>query len=199
MGHLPSLRRDHQDRLVLDSAQQVTPVLIALARTWRDDPIGFGALLTDIADRDDAARAEAHLDGLGDAEHVRDQLADRLLATVGGAQFRLDRAPSRHAAHQARRIAEEARLLADLLDQHANLITMQVEELEQERAARQTAEIRRLRAVLAAAGLPVANPLLCGHCNCWRHHANGLPCCIGCGAPGHAMTAPEARPAAHAG
>ena len=44
MGNLPTLRREHQDGLALDSAGQVTPVLIALARTWREDPVGIAAL-----------------------------------------------------------------------------------------------------------------------------------------------------------
>ncbi|WP_405526818.1 hypothetical protein OG426_30550 [Streptomyces canus] len=193
MGHLPTLRREHPDRLVLDSAQQVTPVLIALARAWREDPVGIGALFADIADCDDQARAEVHLDGLGDAEHARDQLADQLLTEAGGAQFHLGRTRDRHAAHQARRIAEEARRVADILDQHANLITIEVEEAERERAARDTAELRCLRALLGHVGIfpalvAVTVPVRCGHCGCWPHHANGLPCCLGCGAPGHAMT-----------
>ncbi|MGW1801676.1 hypothetical protein ACWCQN_38610 [Streptomyces sp. NPDC001984] len=196
MGHLPVLRHEHPNRLVMDSGHLVTPVLIALARAWREDPEGIGALFADIADRDDQARAEAHLDGLGEGEHARDQLADQLLAEAGGAQFHLDRARDRHAAHQARRIAEEARRMADTLDQHANLITIEVEERERERAARHAAEMRYLRALVAAAGAPVD----CGHCSCWGRHANGLPCCRGCGTPGHAMTErPEAPQPAQVG
>ncbi|MFI5799086.1 hypothetical protein [Streptomyces sp. NPDC051677] len=176
MGHLPTLRREHPDCMVLDSAQQVTPVLIGLARAWREDPVGVGALFADIADRDDQARADAHLDGLGDAEHARDQLADELLAAAGGAQFHLDRTRDRNAAHQARRIAEEARRMADILDQHANLITMEVEEAERERAARDEAQLLRLRAMLGRVGIlpamvAVAVPVRCGHCSCWMHHA----------------------------
>lgn len=89
MGRLPTLRREHPDRLVLDSSQQTIPVLVALARAWREDPEGVGALFADIADRDDQARAEAHLDGLGNAEHARDQIADQLLTEAGGAEFHL--------------------------------------------------------------------------------------------------------------
>ncbi|GHE80041.1 hypothetical protein GCM10014715_39230 [Streptomyces spiralis] len=190
MSNLPALRREAPDRLVLDSAQQVTPVLIALARAWREDPVGIGALFGDIADHDDTARAQAHLDGLGEAEHARDQLADQLLAEVGGAGFHLDHTRDRHAAHQARRIAEEARRMADLLDAHAHWITIEVEEAEREQTARQLAELRYLQGVLRAAGLPVRLATTpCGHCSCWGHHANGLPCCMGCGTPGHAMTA----------
>jgi hypothetical protein len=193
MGHLPTLRHEHPGRLALDSASQVTPVLIALARTWREDPVGIAALFADIADRDDQARAEVHLDGLGDAEHARDRLADELLTEVGGAQFHLDRTRDRHAVHQARRIAEEARRLADILDQHANLITIEVEEAERRRAAQDQAELRCLRALLGHVGifpavLAVTVPVRCSHCDCWPRHANGLPCCLGCGAPGHTMT-----------
>ncbi|MFF4504854.1 hypothetical protein [Streptomyces sp. NPDC001401] len=180
MGHLPTLRSEHPDRLVLDSAQQVTPVLIALARAWREDPVGIGALFADIADRDDQARAEAHLDGLGDGEHARDQLADELLTEVGGAEFHLGRTCDRRAAHQARRIAEEARRMADILDAQANWITIEVEEAERQRAARDNAELRRLRALLGhvgilPAGAAVTVPVRCGHCGCWPHRANGLP------------------------
>ncbi|MFK0106464.1 hypothetical protein [Streptomyces sp. NPDC091217] len=38
-------------------------------------------------------------------------------------------------------------------------------------------------------GFPLAVKNPCEHCSCWAHHANGLSCCKGCGAPGHAMTA----------
>ncbi|MGW1157796.1 hypothetical protein ACWD48_06120 [Streptomyces sp. NPDC002519] len=203
MGHLPVLRHEHQNRLVMDSSHLVTPVLIALARAWRDDPEGVGALFADIADRDDQARAEAHLDGLGEGEHARDQLADQLLTEAGGAQFHLSQVRDRHAAHQARRIAEEARRMADSLDAHAHWITVEVETAEGQRAARYEAELRYVRGLLGAAGLPVAAGALtaaCQHCNCWAHHANGLPCHLGCGTPGHAMTErPEVRQSAYAG
>ncbi|MDX2849270.1 hypothetical protein PV342_12525 [Streptomyces sp. PA03-3a] len=196
MGHLPTPRSEDKDRLVLDSAAQAIPVLIGLAHAWREEPKAVDSLLADIADQDDQARAEAHLDGLGSAEHVRDQLADQLLARAGGAQFWLDRASDRHAAHQARRIAEEARRLADRLDRHAHLLTLQVEKAERERAARDAAETAYLRGVIKAAGLTID----CKHCSCWVHHANGLPCHLGCGTPGHAMTeAPETPQPAHAG
>jgi hypothetical protein len=190
MGHLPTLRPEHPKGLVLDSAQQVTPVLIALARAWREDPVGTGALFADIADRDDQARAEAHLDGLGFGEHARDQLADQLLAELGGAKFHLGRTRDRHAVHQARRIAEEARHVADILDAHANWITIEVEEAEEAerlRAARAAAESEYLRAWFSWADarpvmVAVAVPVRCGHCTCWPSHVNGLACHMGCGA-----------------
>ncbi|MEU2857606.1 hypothetical protein ABZ672_04135 [Streptomyces mirabilis] len=187
MGHLPTLRREHRDRMVLDAAQQVTPVLIALARAWREDSEGIGALFADIADRDDQARAEAHLDGLGDAEHARDQLADQLLAEVGGAQFHLGRTRDRHAVHQARR-------MADILDAHANWIAIEVEEAERLRAAQDAAELQYLRARLGHVDVfpvvvAVAVPVRCRHCSCWPFHANSLPCHLGCGSPGNTKTA----------
>lgn len=160
MGRLPTLRREHPDRLVLDSSQQIIPVLVALARAWREDPEGVGALFADIADRDDQARAEAHLDGLGNAEHARDQIADQLLTEAGGAEFHLRTDRDRLAAHQARRIAEEARDMADTLEGHAHAITIEVEDAERERAARQDAELMNLRAQLAAIGRP---PVLASH------------------------------------
>ncbi|MEU6318073.1 hypothetical protein [Streptomyces sp. NPDC047009] len=196
MGHLPVLRSEHPNRLVMDYGQLVAPVLIALARAWREDPEGVGALFADIADRDDQARTEAHLDGLGEGEHARDQLADQLLAEVGGAQFHLRQTCDRHAAHQARRIAEEARRMAGSLDAHAHWITVAVETAEEERTARYEAELLHLRALRDQLGhAPVAATLTasCQHCNCWAHHANDLPCHLGCGTPGHAMTE---RPAA---
>jgi hypothetical protein len=194
MGHLPTLRREHRDRMVLDAAQQVTPVLIALARAWREDSEGIGALFADIADRDDQARAEAHLDGLGDAEHARDRLADQLLAEVGGAQFHLGRTRDRYAVHQARRIAEEARRMADILDAHANWIAIEAEEAERLRAAQDAAELQYLRARLGHVDVfpvvvAVAVPVRCRHCSCWPFHANSLPCHLGCGSPGNTKTA----------
>ncbi|MGW4140007.1 hypothetical protein ACWELV_24870 [Streptomyces mirabilis] len=194
MGHLPTLRRGHRDRMVLDAAQQATPVLIALARAWREDSEGIGALFADIADRDDQARAEAHLDGLGDAEHARDQLADQLLAKAGGAQFHLGRTRDRYAAHQARQIAEEARRMADILDAHANWIEIEVEEAERLRAAQDAAGLQYLRARFGHVDafpvvVAVAVPVRCRHCNCWPFHANGAPCHLGCGAPGNTETA----------
>lgn len=160
MGYLPTLRTDHQDRLVLNAAEQAGTVLVGLARAWREDRDGIAAQLADLAELDDAARGEVQLDGLGNAEHARDQIADQLLTEAGGAEFHLRTDRDRLAAHQARRIAEEARDMADTLEGHAHAITIEVEDAERERAARQDAELMNLRAQLAAIGRP---PVLASH------------------------------------
>lgn len=151
MGHLPHLRREHLDRLVLSSAEQASAVLVGLARVWREDPQGVAAQLADLAELDDAARAEAHLDGLGHAEHARDDLADQLLTEAGGAEFHLRANRDRRAAHEARRIAEEARRMADVLDAYANRITVEVEDAQDQRNTAQDAELATLRAQLGHA------------------------------------------------
>src|SRR4051812_26441387 len=111
MGYLPHLRREHPDRLILDAAQQATGVLVGLARAWREDPAGIDTLLGEIADLDDLSRSPVRDGGVGLAEsaHALDQVAEQLLPEAGGAQFPLSTKRDRHAAHQARRIAEEAR------------------------------------------------------------------------------------------
>ncbi|MFE2578843.1 hypothetical protein [Streptomyces sp. NPDC059378] len=189
MSYLPILRRRHPDRLVLDSSSQAAPVLIALTRAWREDPVGVGALFADIADRDDQVRSEGHRDDLGDAEYVRDQLVEQLIAKVGGAEFPLSRLCNRNAVRQARRIAAEAQHLADFLDRHADLVTLAIEESELMETARQAAALADLLQEAWAADLSV-RLVACEHCSCWARHANGLPCCKGCGTPGHAMTEP---------
>jgi hypothetical protein len=150
MGYLPTLRREHRDRLVLDAAEQATTVLIGLARAWRADPEAIDALLGELAQLNDCVRDEVHLDGLGHAEHARDQIVEQLLTEAGGTQLHLGPKRDRRAAHQARRIAKEARGMADALDVHANAITIEVENAESERTARQEAELMHLRARLAA-------------------------------------------------
>lgn len=152
MGHLPALRAEHPGRLVLDATAQALPALTGLACAFRADPDGIGALLADLADLDDSARTEAHLDGLGHAEHARDQVAEQLLREAGGAELHLHPDRDRHAAHQARRIAEEARRIADRLDRHASGITVEVEDAERRRAAEQAAELATLRARLGHLG-----------------------------------------------
>ncbi|MFD3455788.1 hypothetical protein ACFWVC_26870 [Streptomyces sp. NPDC058691] len=155
MGYLPHLRhdREHPDRLVLDAAQQATGVLVGLARAWREDPAGIDTLLGEIADLEDRSRAAVRGGaGLADSVHAVDQVAEQLLAEAGGAQFQLSIKRDRHAAHQARRIAEEARRMADALDLHANTITREVEDAEDRRTARREAELAQARALLAPLG-----------------------------------------------
>lgn len=151
MGTLPTLNAEHPGRVVLDASAQAIPVVIGLARAWREDPNGITALLADLAELD-AGRAQAHPDGLGDVEHARDDVARQLLTEAGGADFHLRAERDRLAAHQARRIAEEARRMADALDAHAHRITVEVEDAEDRRSTRRDAELASLRAQLSHAG-----------------------------------------------
>ncbi|MGW3657186.1 hypothetical protein ACWD6R_16495 [Streptomyces sp. NPDC005151] len=158
MGHLPTLRRDHPDRIVLDSHQQVTTVLIDLAGAWRRDPDAIGGLLSQLIEHDDLVRDEVEPERLGDIEHARDQIADQLLTEAGGAEFHLSPRRDRHAAHQARRIAEEARRMADVLDAHANAIAIEVDDADRAQFYRAQAEIQRLRAQLKEARTNATTP-----------------------------------------
>lgn len=165
MGHLPTLRREHPDRMVLDASEQVATVLIGLARAWYANPAAVDALFAGIAKLDGCVRDEIELDGLGSAEHARDQLVDQLVTEAGGADFHLSPERDRHAAHQARRIAEEARRMAAALDAHANAITVEVEAAEREHNARQEAELAYLRAQIANPGpRPALAPVLALQC-----------------------------------
>lgn len=149
MGHLPTLRREHPDRMVLDASGQVATVLIGLARAWYNNPVAVDELFGELAKLDKCVHGEAELDGLGSAEHARDLLVDQLVAEAGGADFHLSPKRDRDAARQARRIAEEARRMAAALDGHANAIDVQAEAAERERIARQKAELERLQARIA--------------------------------------------------
>ncbi|WP_326604280.1 hypothetical protein [Streptomyces sp. NBC_01800] len=149
MCHLPTLRRDHPDRMVLDASGQALPVLIGLARAWSDNPQAVGGLFAELAKLDECVRDGAPLGDDGSAEHVRDQVARQLLAEAGGADFHLSPKRDRDAARQARRIAEEARRVASALDGHANAIDVEADATERKRIAAQKAELRRLQGQIA--------------------------------------------------
>ncbi|WP_406515580.1 hypothetical protein OH809_24950 [Streptomyces sp. NBC_00873] len=158
MSYLPTLRREHPDRMVLDASAQAATVLIGLVNAWFANPEAIDALLVEVARLDECVREGIQLGVLGSAEHARDQLVDRLVTEAGGAEFHLSPKRDRYAAHQARRIAKEARRMAAALDGHANAIDVEVEAAERERSARQEAELMRLRAQLANPGHQPALP-----------------------------------------
>lgn len=145
MCHLPTLRREHPDRMALDASGQAVPVLIGLARTWYARPLAVGGLLAELAKLDECVRDGIQLEDDGSAEHARDQVARQLLAEAGGADFHLSPKCDRGAAHQARQIAEEARRVAAALDAHANAIDVEADAAERKHIARQKAELRRLQ------------------------------------------------------
>jgi hypothetical protein len=148
MCHLPTLRREHPDRMVLDASGQATLVLIGLARAWSANPQVVDGLFAELAKLDECARNGIQLED-GSAEHVRDQVARQLLTEAGGAEFHLSPKRDRDAAHQARQIAEEARRMAAALDAHANAIDVEADAAERKHIARQGAELKRLQGQIA--------------------------------------------------
>ncbi|MEU2558419.1 hypothetical protein ABZ626_03590 [Streptomyces longispororuber] len=113
MTHLPTLRREHKGALVLDGSAAAREYILALADLYREDPEGVGDMLTGIADLKDQVERERILDGLGRAEHARDDMITELLVEIGGAEFHLDPRENHHALMQARRVAYQAACIAE--------------------------------------------------------------------------------------
>ncbi|MDX3766426.1 MULTISPECIES: hypothetical protein [unclassified Streptomyces] len=149
MCHLPTLRREHPDRMVLDASGQAVPVLIGLARAWSAHPQVIDGLFAELAKLDECVRDGIQLEDDGSAEHVRDQVARQLLTEAGGAEFHLSPKCDRDAAHQARQIAAEARRMAAALDAHANAIDVEADAAERKHIACQKAELKRLQGQIA--------------------------------------------------
>ncbi|MFF0291043.1 hypothetical protein [Streptomyces sp. NPDC005262] len=149
MCHLPTLRRDHPDRMVLDASAQAATVLIALADVWTANRGTVEGLFAELAKLDECVRDGIQLEDVGSAEHARDLVARQLLAEAGGAEFHLSPKRDRDAAHQARQIAEEARRMATALDAHANAIDVEADAAERKHIARQRAELKRLQGQIA--------------------------------------------------
>ncbi|MEU6475350.1 hypothetical protein ABZ858_00395 [Streptomyces sp. NPDC047017] len=120
MTYLPILRRGHKGALVLDSNAAASEYIRTLADLYREDPEGIGEMLIRIAELRDRAERERDLDGLGHAEHVRDEIVDDLLDEIGGAEIHLDPRDNHHALMQARRLAYQARQIGDAAQQRAD-------------------------------------------------------------------------------
>ncbi|MET8326274.1 hypothetical protein [Streptomyces sp. NPDC005181] len=149
MCQLPTLRRDHPDRMVLDASAHAATVLIGLARAWSARPQIVDGLFAELAKLDECVRDGIQLEDVGSAEHARDLVARQLLAEAGGAEFHLSPKRDRDAAHQARQIAEEARRMATALDAHANALDVEADAAERKHIARQRAELKRLQGRIA--------------------------------------------------
>lgn len=123
MGYLPKFRRHRGGCAVLDASEQAHTLLRDLADLYYEDPEGVGDMLITIRDLDNAAEAERHLDGLGHAEHDRDDLVQQLLNEIGGAEFHFDHRIAHYSVMQARRVAHEAAVLAQDLRERAEELT----------------------------------------------------------------------------
>ncbi|MFH9246712.1 hypothetical protein ACH4LK_14930 [Streptomyces lydicus] len=112
MSYLPTLRRERKGALVLDGSSAAHEQIRTLADLYREDPEGVGDMLIRIADLKDQAERERALDGLGHAEHVRDEIVGELLDELGGAEIHLDPRDTHHALMQARSLAHQAQQIA---------------------------------------------------------------------------------------
>lgn len=108
MPYLPNLRREHKGALVLDGGAAAHEQIRLLADLYREDPEGVGDMLIQIADLKDQAERERDFDGLGRAEHMRDEIVEELLDEIGGAEIHLDPRDNHHALMQARSLAHQA-------------------------------------------------------------------------------------------
>lgn len=113
MNYLPTLRCEHKGAIVLDGSAAAHEQLRTLADLYREDPEGVGDMLIQIADLGGQVECERALDGLGHAEHVRDEIVGELLDELGGAEIHLDPRDNRHALMQVRSLAHQARHIAD--------------------------------------------------------------------------------------
>ncbi|WP_172387158.1 hypothetical protein [Streptomyces sp. MNP-20] len=120
MTYLPTLRRDRKGALVLDGGAAAREQIGLLADLYREDPEGVGDLLIDIGDLKEQVERERCLNGLGQAELMRDAIVQELLDDIGGAEFRLDPRENRHALAQARGLAYRAQLIADVARRRAD-------------------------------------------------------------------------------
>ncbi|WP_411142301.1 hypothetical protein [Streptomyces sp. x-80] len=120
MSYLPTLRREHKGALVLDSSAAAHEQIRALADLYREDPEGVGDMLIRVADLKDRAERERALDGLGHAEHVRDEIVGELLSEIGGGEIHLDPRDNHHALMQARSLAHQARCIANAAQRRAD-------------------------------------------------------------------------------
>ncbi|MGM9465362.1 hypothetical protein [Streptomyces murinus] len=120
MTYLPILRREHKGALVLDGSDAASEHIRALADLYREDPEGVGDMFIRVAELRDQAERERDLDGLGHAEHMRDEIVDELLDEIGGAKVHLDPRDNHHALMQARRLAHQAQQIAGAAQQRAD-------------------------------------------------------------------------------
>ncbi|WJV48924.1 hypothetical protein [Streptomyces flavofungini] len=120
MTYLPTIRREHKGALVLDGGAAAHEQIRLLADLYREDPEGVGDALTEIADLENQVERERCLDGLGHAEHRRDEIVQELLDEIGGAELHLDPRESHHALMQARSLAHHAQFIADAARRRAD-------------------------------------------------------------------------------
>ncbi|MFE9553129.1 hypothetical protein ACFYOD_06555 [Streptomyces sp. NPDC006703] len=120
MKYLPALRHEHLGAIALDASDSLEECIRALADLYREDPEAVGDMLVEIADLKDRAELERDLDGLGHAEHCRDELVAELLGDIGGAKTYLDPRVSHFALMQARSLAFEAERIAVAANERAN-------------------------------------------------------------------------------
>ncbi|WP_329318017.1 hypothetical protein [Streptomyces sp. NBC_01262] len=119
MNYLPILRRGHKGALMLDSTSAAHEQIRSLADLYRQDPEGVGDMLIQIADLKDRVECERELDGLGHAEHVRDEIVGELLDDIGGARVHLDHRANHRALMQARDLAHQAMHIAGAAQRRA--------------------------------------------------------------------------------
>lgn len=123
MGYLPTARIDSKGKPILSHGTG-TPLVIALAAMYADNPEVIGDLLCEIAELADAVEVERELDGAGNALPRRDELVDLLVEECGGGDIALDTRPVVAALWMARGVAHEARQIAKFADAHA--VTVEV-------------------------------------------------------------------------
>ena len=119
MTYLPTLGIDADGVLSLDHTGQLEPFLLDLAEQFGDDETMSDAL-GEIADLRDQARGERELDGLGHAEHALDNRAVALIESLGHGAVALDGRQGVYAIQQARRIAADARRIAETATAYAD-------------------------------------------------------------------------------
>lgn len=120
MNYLPILRSGHKGALVLDSASSVREQIHSLADLYRQDPEGVGDMLIQIADLKGLVDCERHLDGLGHAQRVRNEIVGELLGDIGGAEIHLDHRDTHRALMQTRDLAHQALDIAEVACKRAD-------------------------------------------------------------------------------
>ncbi|TQK44389.1 hypothetical protein FBY35_5893 [Streptomyces sp. SLBN-118] len=120
MSYLPTLRHEQKGAIVLDGGDAAHELIRTLADLYREDPEGVGDMLIQVASLKDQAERERDLDGLGRAEHLRDEIVAELLNEIGGAEIHLDPRDNHYALMQARSLAYQARRIAEAAQQRAD-------------------------------------------------------------------------------